>query len=116
MMGVRGIDRSLEQWQMEVKDLRRRMILASTPRERERWYALWLIAQGGRPQPRRRLWKGIPNRTLASHETPAGDTPQKLHPVEHPSLALYGTHDADRHGTGGIGLNLSGPVVSKFDR
>ncbi len=46
VMGVREIDRSLEQWQMEVKDLRRRMILAPTPRERERWYALWLLAQG----------------------------------------------------------------------
>ena len=34
MMGVREIDRSLEQWQMEVQDLRRRMILAPTPRER----------------------------------------------------------------------------------
>ena len=45
-MGVREIDRSLEQWQMGVKDLRRRMILAPTPRERERWYALWLLAQG----------------------------------------------------------------------
>ena len=33
-MGVREIDRSLEQWQMGVKDLRRRMILAPTPRER----------------------------------------------------------------------------------
>ena len=37
MMGVREIGRCLEQWQMEVKDLRRRMILAPTPRERERW-------------------------------------------------------------------------------
>ena len=45
-MGVREIDRSLEQWQMGVKDLRRRMILAPTPRERERWYALWLLTQG----------------------------------------------------------------------
>ena len=49
MMGVRGIDRSLEQWQMEVKDLRRRMILALTPRERERWYAILLLAQGLTP-------------------------------------------------------------------
>ncbi len=32
MMGVREIDRSLEQWQMGVKDLRRRMVLAPTPR------------------------------------------------------------------------------------
>ena len=30
-MGVREIDRSLEQWQMGVKDLRRRMILAPIP-------------------------------------------------------------------------------------
>ena len=29
---------------MEVKDLRRRMILAPTPRER--WYAILLLAQG----------------------------------------------------------------------
>ena len=46
VMGVREIDRCLEQWQMEIKDLRRRMILAPTPRERERWYALLLLAQG----------------------------------------------------------------------
>ena len=45
-MGVREIDRSLEQWRMEVKDLRRRMILAPTPRERERWYAILLLSQG----------------------------------------------------------------------
>ena len=45
-MGVREMDRSLEQWQMGEKDLRRRMILAPTPRERERWYAMLLLAQG----------------------------------------------------------------------
>ena len=45
-MGVREIGQSLEQWQMGVKDLRRRMILAPTPRERERWYAILLLAQG----------------------------------------------------------------------
>ena len=38
-MGVREMDRFLEQWQMDAKALRRRMILAPTPRERERWYA-----------------------------------------------------------------------------
>ena len=43
-MGVREIGRSLEQWQMGVKNLRRRMILAPTPRER--WYAILLLAQG----------------------------------------------------------------------
>ena len=50
MIGVREIDRSLKQWQMGVKDLRRRMILAPTPRERERererWYAILMLAQG----------------------------------------------------------------------
>ena len=45
-MSVREIDRYLKQWQMEEKDLRWRMILAPTPRERERWYAILLLAQG----------------------------------------------------------------------
>ena len=36
-MGVREIDRFLEQWQMGVRDLHRRTILSPTPRERERW-------------------------------------------------------------------------------
>ena len=45
-MGVREIDLSLAQWQMGEKELRRRMILAPTPRERERWYAILLLAQG----------------------------------------------------------------------
>ena len=45
-MGVREMDRFLEQWQMDAKALRRRMILAPTARERERWNAIWLLAQG----------------------------------------------------------------------
>ena len=45
-MGVREIDRSLEQWQMGIRDLRWRTILAPAPRERERWQAIWLLAQG----------------------------------------------------------------------
>ena len=44
--GVREMERFLEQWQMDAKALRRRMILAPTPRERERWYAILLLAQG----------------------------------------------------------------------
>ena len=46
MMGVREIDGSLEQWHMGVKDLRRRIILAPTPRERERWNAMLLLGLG----------------------------------------------------------------------
>ena len=45
-MGAREIHRDLEPWEMDAKALRRRMILAPTPRERERWYAVWLLAQG----------------------------------------------------------------------
>ena len=45
-MGVREIGRSLEQWELGVKDLQRRVILALTPRERERWHAILLLAQG----------------------------------------------------------------------
>ena len=45
-MGVRGIDRFLEHWQMDARDLHRWLILAPAPRERERWHAIWLLAQG----------------------------------------------------------------------
>ena len=45
-MGVREIDRFLEQWQMSIRDLHRRTVLAPTPRER--WQAIWLLAQGWR--------------------------------------------------------------------
>ena len=45
-MGVREIDQSLRRWEMNAKDVHRRMILAPTPRERERWHAVWLLAQG----------------------------------------------------------------------
>ena len=42
-MGVREIDRFLGQWQMDVRDLHRRLIPAPTPRERGRWHALRLV-------------------------------------------------------------------------
>ena len=47
-MGVREIDRFLEQWQMDARDLHRRIILSPTPRERERWHAIgrWAAAFG----------------------------------------------------------------------
>ncbi len=46
MMSVKEIDQLLEQWEMNVRDLHRRVILAPTPRERERWHSVWLLAQG----------------------------------------------------------------------
>ena len=46
MLGMGAIDRFLEQWEMDVPRVHRRLILAPTPRERERWHAVWLLAQG----------------------------------------------------------------------
>ena len=36
----------LGQWQLDLKAVRERMYRAPTPRERERWHAVWLLAQG----------------------------------------------------------------------
>ena len=53
-MGAREMERVVEQWQMEVKELRQRMILAPTPRQRKRWYAIKLLAKAGWQRRRRR--------------------------------------------------------------
>ncbi len=36
----------LERWQLDVKAVRERMYSAPTPRERERWHAMWLLTRG----------------------------------------------------------------------
>ena len=36
----------LEKWRLDEAEVRRRMYRAPTPRERERWDAIWLLAQG----------------------------------------------------------------------
>lgn len=36
----------LKQWQLDSRAAREQMYRAVTPRERERWHALWLLAQG----------------------------------------------------------------------
>jgi len=36
----------LEAWALDVDEVRERMYGAPTARERERWHALWLLAQG----------------------------------------------------------------------
>jgi transposase len=36
----------LGRWQLDVKAVRERMYGAATPRERERWHAVWLLAHG----------------------------------------------------------------------
>ena len=46
VLGMGEIDRFLEQWEMDVPSVHRRLILVPTPRERERWHAIWLLTQG----------------------------------------------------------------------
>ena len=36
----------LAQWQMDVRGVRERVYRAETPRERERWHAVWLLTTG----------------------------------------------------------------------
>jgi transposase len=36
----------LGRWQLDLKAVRERMYRAPTPRERERWHAVWLLARG----------------------------------------------------------------------
>ena len=36
----------LARWQLHARQLREQMDRAPTPRERERWHALWLLSQG----------------------------------------------------------------------
>ena len=36
----------LDRWDVELRQVRERMYRAPTPRERERWHALWLLARG----------------------------------------------------------------------
>ena len=45
-MGMRVIRPDLERWQLGLDGVRSRMYLAPTPRERERWHALWLLCRG----------------------------------------------------------------------
>jgi hypothetical protein len=37
---------ALERWKLDVPAVRERVYRAPTPRERERWHALWLLARG----------------------------------------------------------------------
>jgi Homeodomain-like domain len=43
MVDVAGV---LARWELDARQVRERMYRAPTPRERERWHARWLLAQG----------------------------------------------------------------------
>jgi transposase len=40
------LDEVLSRWQVDAATVREQMYRAATPRERERWHALWLALQG----------------------------------------------------------------------
>ena len=40
------MDEILERWQLDEHQIRDRMYRAPTPRERERWHAVWLATRG----------------------------------------------------------------------
>jgi len=42
---MRKVSELLKQWHVDVRVVRERMYRAPTPRERERWHALWLLSQ-----------------------------------------------------------------------
>jgi transposase len=43
---MKDLAQLLERWQLDLGDVRERMYRAPTPRERERWHAIWFLAQG----------------------------------------------------------------------
>jgi hypothetical protein len=36
----------LQRWELDARQVRERMYRAATPRERERWHAIWLLTRG----------------------------------------------------------------------
>ena len=40
------LEEALSRWELDAVAVRERMYRAPTPRERERWHALWLALQG----------------------------------------------------------------------
>ena len=45
-MGLQEIPAVSDRWQLDEAEVWRRMYRAPTPRERERWHAVWLLTQG----------------------------------------------------------------------
>lgn len=43
---MQDIGTLLEQWDVDERGLRERVYRSPTPRERERWHALWLLSRG----------------------------------------------------------------------
>ena len=59
-MGMEEMGALLVRWRMDGAEVRRRMHREPTPRERERWHAVWLLTQGWTPAGWVEPWSGIP--------------------------------------------------------
>ena len=46
LLGMQEMGALLERWRLDEAEVRRRMYRAPTPRERERWHTVWLLARG----------------------------------------------------------------------
>jgi transposase len=53
--------RLLQQWQVDEREVREQMYRAPTPRERERWHVLWLLARGWNEQQVAEAWERDPH-------------------------------------------------------
>jgi len=60
-----------KQRQMDESGVRERIYRAPTPRERERWHALWLLAGAGRRPRRPTPWSGTPTPSATGWSTSA---------------------------------------------
>ena len=73
--GTRG---GAERWQLDAAAVREQMYRAPTPRERERWHALWLACRAGPPRRWPRRWAAIRTRWAAGWPPFAGTVPRAL--------------------------------------
>ena len=71
------MDAWLARWRLDARQVRERMYRAPTPRERERWHALWLLAQGWSAAGRRGAGARRPHRRGLAGPLP-GDGPAAL--------------------------------------
>ncbi len=46
MPPMNDVQALFERWQVDVRQVREQVYRASSPRERERWHALWLLSRG----------------------------------------------------------------------
>jgi hypothetical protein len=84
---MNDIPTMLERRQFHVKTVRERVYRAPTPRKRERWHALWLLARGGLPPKWPMRWNGTPIRPVIRWKTSAS-TARRDWPLSKPVVTI----------------------------